>query len=49
MEKAPEIFYNLVTYHVASTTPGQPTLNTPKAITVIDGHGSHQVPVESES
>lgn len=46
MEKAPEIFYNLVTYHIASTTPGQPTLDTPATITVIDGYGPHEVPVE---
>ena len=46
MEKAPEIFYNLVTYHIASTSPGQPSLDIPKTVKVIDGFGSHEIPVE---
>lgn len=46
MEKAPEIFFNLVTYHIASTSPGQPTIETPATVTIIDGHGTHEVPVE---
>jgi hypothetical protein len=48
MEKAPQIFYNLITYHIASTTPGQPTLNTPNKVTVKDGFGSHEVTVEED-
>jgi len=47
MEKAPEIFFNLVTYHIACTTPGQPLLTTPPTITIKDGFGAHQVPVQS--
>lgn len=46
MEKAPEFFFNLITYHIASTTPGQPTLEIPNSVTVIDGYGAHTVPVE---
>lgn len=49
MEKAPGIFYNLITYHIACTTPGQPTLDTPSKITIKDGFGSHQVTVEQEA
>jgi hypothetical protein len=45
-EKAPGIFYNLITYHIACTTPGQPLGNTPSTITVNDGYGSHKVPVQ---
>jgi hypothetical protein len=46
MEKAPGIFYNLVTYHIASTTTGQPLLEIPNTVTVVDGYGSHRVSVE---
>ena len=46
MEKAPTIFYNLVTYHIACTTTGQPTLDIPDTITIKDGYGSHEVPVD---
>jgi hypothetical protein len=48
MEKAPGIFYNIVTYHIAATTPGQPLLDTPDTITVRDGFGSHKVTVEKD-
>lgn len=48
MEKAPEIFFNLVTYHIACTTPGQPSVDLPRSVTIIDGYGSHTVPVTNE-
>jgi hypothetical protein len=47
MEKEPVIHYDLVTYQVASWTPGQPLADTPKQITVTDGHGAHTVDVEA--
>ena len=47
MEKAPVIFYNLVTYQVASWTAGQPLAATPKQITITDGYGAHTVDVEA--
>jgi hypothetical protein len=46
MEKAPVIYYNLVTYQIASWTPGQPLLETPRSITITDAYGPHQVQVE---
>ena len=49
MEKAPVIHFDLVTYQVASWTPGQPLVDTPTEITVTDAHGSHAVPVEAWS
>lgn len=47
MEKAPVIFYNLITYQVASWTPGQPLADTPRQITITDGYGAHTVDVEA--
>ncbi|HET7233527.1 MAG TPA: hypothetical protein VFJ16_26180 [Longimicrobium sp.] len=47
MEKAPVIFYNLVTYQVASWTAGQPLADTPRQITITDGYGAHTVDVEA--
>ena len=49
MEKAPVIHFNLVTYQVASWTPGQPLADTPTEITVTDAHGPHTVAVEAWS
>ena len=49
MEKAPTIFYNLVTYQVASWTQGQPLVDTPREITVTDAYGAHTVTVEAWS
>jgi hypothetical protein len=46
MEKAPVIFYPMVTYHIASTTTGLPPVIMPSTITVRDGFGSHKVTVE---
>lgn len=49
MEKRPVIFYNLVTYQVASWTQGQPLVDTPREITVTDAYGAHTVMVEAWS
>jgi hypothetical protein len=48
LERTPVIHFKLVTYQVASWTPGQPlAADTPKQITVTDGHGAHTVDVEA--
>lgn len=47
MERAPVIYYNLVTYQVASWTQGQPLVDTPREVTITDGYGAHTVPVEA--
>jgi hypothetical protein len=47
MEKAPTIFYNLATYHIASSTSGQPPAELPRSIEVTDGFGTHTVPVNN--
>ncbi|MBK9715819.1 MAG: hypothetical protein IPO81_31725 [Kouleothrix sp.] len=49
MEKEPTISSPIISYHIASTTLGQPTADTPNTVTVIDGYGSHEVVVENDS
>ena len=49
MEKTPVNHFKLVTYQVASWTPGQPLSNTPTEITVTDAYGLHTVAVDAWS
>jgi hypothetical protein len=49
MEKSPVDHFHVVTYQVASWTPGQPLSETPTEVTVTDAHGPHTVVVETWS
>ena len=45
MEKVPGIVYFLVTYYAASHSSGYGLPDLGNTVTIIDAHGSHQVPV----